>query len=146
MIRRPPRSTLFPYTTLFRSLGGVLLVRPPPDAVGMVLHRQPPVGLLDFGLVGVPRHSQNGVEVLGHSSSSPTRRLVCSTSATILSYGIRVGPITPITPPSGPRRYDAVTSVNGASFGSWCSVPMVIVSPRPSRVASASRNRSRRSV
>src|SRR3712207_7568207 len=23
MIRRPPRSTLFPYTTLFRSLGGV---------------------------------------------------------------------------------------------------------------------------
>src|SRR5688572_33448479 len=25
MIRRPPRSTLFPYTTLFRSLQGVLL-------------------------------------------------------------------------------------------------------------------------
>src|SRR3989441_8519401 len=25
MIRRPPRSTLFPYTTLFRSLRGVLL-------------------------------------------------------------------------------------------------------------------------
>src|SRR5256886_6006736 len=24
MIRRPPRSTLFPYTTLFRSLGAVL--------------------------------------------------------------------------------------------------------------------------
>src|SRR5207244_11410929 len=29
MIRRPPRSTLFPYTTLFRSLGGVrILVGP----------------------------------------------------------------------------------------------------------------------
>src|SRR5256885_6653390 len=27
MIRRPPRSTLFPYTTLFRSLGHFLLVR-----------------------------------------------------------------------------------------------------------------------
>src|SRR5256885_13211555 len=26
MIRRPPRSTLFPYTTLFRSLGGAGLV------------------------------------------------------------------------------------------------------------------------
>src|SRR2546427_6325199 len=25
MIRRPPRSTLFPYTTLFRSLGGAIL-------------------------------------------------------------------------------------------------------------------------
>src|SRR5256885_14083381 len=28
MIRRPPRSTLFPYTTLFRSLGFVSLVAP----------------------------------------------------------------------------------------------------------------------
>src|ERR1039458_10639277 len=27
MIRRPPRSTLFPYTTLFRSLLGALLLR-----------------------------------------------------------------------------------------------------------------------
>src|SRR3712207_7340539 len=26
MIRRPPRSTLFPYTTLFRSLGGLLVL------------------------------------------------------------------------------------------------------------------------
>src|SRR2546427_12066662 len=26
MIRRPPRSTLFPYTTLFRSVGGLLWV------------------------------------------------------------------------------------------------------------------------
>src|SRR3712207_8968568 len=26
MIRRPPRSTLFPYTTLFRSLGGELVI------------------------------------------------------------------------------------------------------------------------
>src|SRR2546427_6814306 len=43
MIRRPPRSTLFPYTTLFRSLHG-----PRPD-VGVVDHderalRQPTVG------------------------------------------------------------------------------------------------------
>src|SRR5256885_17011536 len=27
MIRRPPRSTLFPYTTLFRSIDGELLLR-----------------------------------------------------------------------------------------------------------------------
>src|SRR2546430_11808391 len=26
MIRRPPRSTLFPYTTLFRSIGGPLII------------------------------------------------------------------------------------------------------------------------
>src|SRR2546423_8408015 len=28
MIRRPPRSTLFPYTTLFRSLPNVFVLRP----------------------------------------------------------------------------------------------------------------------
>src|SRR3712207_7163420 len=28
MIRRPPRSTLFPYTTLFRSVCGVVFLRP----------------------------------------------------------------------------------------------------------------------
>src|SRR2546430_17724430 len=38
MIRRPPRSTLFPYTTLFRSAGAETLHGPPrderPDVVG----------------------------------------------------------------------------------------------------------------
>src|SRR2546426_12636814 len=29
MIRRPPRSTLFPYTTLFRSVGAVVHAHPP---------------------------------------------------------------------------------------------------------------------
>src|SRR3712207_9271780 len=28
MIRRPPRSTLFPYTTLFRSLAGLVVLEP----------------------------------------------------------------------------------------------------------------------
>src|SRR2546430_7143313 len=32
MIRRPPRSTLFPYTTLFRSLGEALAGKVPPRA------------------------------------------------------------------------------------------------------------------
>src|SRR2546430_6111565 len=37
MIRRPPRSTLFPYTTLFRSVGdeGAVLVGHPEGAVGL---------------------------------------------------------------------------------------------------------------
>src|SRR3712207_8664907 len=45
MIRRPPRSTLFPYTTLFRSLSPV---GPPPDAgwCGRSRHRG---GRLDGG-------------------------------------------------------------------------------------------------
>src|ERR1041385_9409140 len=36
MIRRPPRSTLFPYTTLFRSLATVKRV--PPEALSPVYH------------------------------------------------------------------------------------------------------------
>src|SRR5256885_5331026 len=37
MIRRPPRSTLFPYTTLFRSLLGVLVGADQPQAEGPCL-------------------------------------------------------------------------------------------------------------
>src|SRR5258707_3220427 len=37
MIRRPPRSTLFPYTTLFRSLEQVL--DEPVEALGFLAHR-----------------------------------------------------------------------------------------------------------
>src|SRR2546422_6178001 len=39
MIRRPPRSTLFPYTTLFRSLAGQL-VQPPALVVDRRVHRR----------------------------------------------------------------------------------------------------------
>src|SRR5258708_28809044 len=34
MIRRPPRSTLFPYTTLFRSVTANASTAPPPPATG----------------------------------------------------------------------------------------------------------------
>src|SRR3712207_8477313 len=42
MIRRPPRSTLFPYTTLFRSLGR-LPVHPytPAGIIGVAQHQHP---------------------------------------------------------------------------------------------------------
>src|SRR5437762_8272894 len=47
MIRRPPRSTLFPYTTLFRSsvadtIEHVLRVDEPAAALNAALWRQPP--------------------------------------------------------------------------------------------------------
>src|SRR2546428_6507124 len=38
MIRRPPRSTLFPYTTLFRSAGKVVLLEPRAQRDLVVLH------------------------------------------------------------------------------------------------------------
>src|SRR3712207_9276117 len=49
MIRRPPRSTLFPYTTLFRSLYGVGGPRVPPVLCRIVVEAQqclPVVGYL----------------------------------------------------------------------------------------------------
>src|SRR3712207_7855745 len=39
MIRRPPRSTLFPYTTLFRSLGGALDAAALERALGEIVRR-----------------------------------------------------------------------------------------------------------
>src|SRR3712207_7616535 len=41
MIRRPPRSTLFPYTTLFRSELGLLAQPPPQQDHGDRRHREP---------------------------------------------------------------------------------------------------------
>src|SRR3712207_8005091 len=44
MIRRPPRSTLFPYTTLFRSVDAAVLVLPlgHPAQLGHVLREETP--------------------------------------------------------------------------------------------------------
>src|SRR5258707_10275966 len=44
MIRRPPRSTLFPYTTLFRSDDGQLLVSV--EGAGVGQHLYPDVGVV----------------------------------------------------------------------------------------------------
>src|SRR3712207_8196037 len=50
MIRRPPRSTLFPYTTLFRSVGavavGVVVVAVVAEEVALVVEGQRAVGLV----------------------------------------------------------------------------------------------------
>src|SRR5258708_16506408 len=51
MIRRPPRSTLFPYTTLFRSLWKALL---PPDSLTVIGLPAVPHG--PSGLREVSRH------------------------------------------------------------------------------------------
>src|SRR3712207_7497515 len=49
MIRRPPRSTLFPYTTLFRSVVGQRLA----EGVGREVLEPLPVALADAHLQGV---------------------------------------------------------------------------------------------
>src|SRR3989441_1683390 len=62
MIRRPPRSTLFPYTTLFRSLGQDALAAEEPDA-----------GLLEVG--GRPRGGDGLTRLLRDRSEEHTSEL-----------------------------------------------------------------------
>src|SRR3712207_7071078 len=55
MIRRPPRSTLFPYTTLFRSRGDVALVRRHPGReVRDLLPGDQPLAPVEAGVHQVP--------------------------------------------------------------------------------------------
>src|SRR3989454_10287247 len=72
MIRRPPRSTLFPYTTLFRSISigdpclvtGSLAVVPMLDVFNLYLQR----GLIDVGFLGgaqVDRYGNINSTVIG---------------------------------------------------------------------------------
>ena len=44
---------------------------------------------------------------------------VCLTSAMTFSYGMRVGPMTPITPDSAPVWYAAVTTVRRSRRAAW---------------------------
>src|SRR5437588_2563086 len=71
MIRRPPRSTLFPYTTLFRSVelklrvGAGLAVRDLRAHDLATTHRQSLLEALGGGLYLVPAEADGGLERLG---------------------------------------------------------------------------------
>src|SRR2546430_5719099 len=80
MIRRPPRSTLFPYTTLFRSAGATSFP-PRPEGRGFsedlddLLHFLVAMlgpYLIDRHLVGVKRHQRGGKNGRGHRRSPRT--------------------------------------------------------------------------
>src|SRR3712207_8650441 len=80
MIRRPPRSTLFPYTTLFRSPGGAAVKFACSSSAAWGLRvRIPGVDMALLGkshvVVGVPRIKQRSEE---HTSELQSRQyLVC---------------------------------------------------------------------
>src|SRR3712207_8264705 len=73
MIRRPPRSTLFPYTTLFRSphllLGHHRPAREAAGVVGVVLARQPTLDAAEGG------EDQQGGDRAGQRSEEHTSEL-----------------------------------------------------------------------
>src|SRR5258707_3415174 len=83
MIRRPPRSTLFPYTTLFRSPGGgkmqAFLHATLDDASRLIPHAQfyPSQGL-DASLDCLRQAIERGVRSEEHTSELQSRQyLVC---------------------------------------------------------------------
>src|SRR2546425_6493096 len=69
MIRRPPRSTLFPYTTLFRSSGiaGAFLTPPSAGGNAELLDRQGPIHFSPLQIcekaVGVKRSEEHTSEL-----------------------------------------------------------------------------------
>src|SRR2546430_13202337 len=75
MIRRPPRSTLFPYTTLFRSLAIVLAGVGQPEALGL--------GVVDLHRPELPRASQRVGHV--HVDLRPVERPVADRKSTRLN-------------------------------------------------------------
>src|SRR3712207_7224262 len=94
MIRRPPRSTLFPYTTLFRSGEPVQRDRPERGVVGRPQRR---VGRLEADLPervhGVGQRLPSGRRSEEHTSELQSRQyLVCR-----LLLEKKKTPITPIS-------------------------------------------------
>src|SRR3712207_8169399 len=88
MIRRPPRSTLFPYTTLFRSVGLHCEVR----AAALLARHEEPVGVpgAEEGEAGAGGPVQQLAAVLreggrGHSDRKSTR---LNSSHANISYAV----------------------------------------------------------
>src|SRR3712207_8912962 len=77
MIRRPPRSTLFPYTTLFRS-GQVQVLGADGGADAHVVAQMPVHGLAHLGTVAVVLHGGQRGRSEEHTSELQSRQyLVC---------------------------------------------------------------------
>src|SRR2546422_8570748 len=88
MIRRPPRSTLFPYTTLFRSRSQVpqpnsisLIMREPVGVVGIIVPWNAPLALLARAIRSEEHTSELQsrlhlvCRLLLEKTKKPTRRL-----------------------------------------------------------------------
>src|SRR3712207_7804929 len=70
MIRRPPRSTLFPYTTLFRSVDDRRLVLGDDDLAGLAHQAQVGVLQLEADLLADDRATGEDGDVLQHGLRS----------------------------------------------------------------------------
>src|SRR5438034_2458162 len=67
MLRRPPRSTLFPYTTLFRSLDPLVGEELPHVAIDWIVLLRPTLELVPRNVVLVVRSEEHTSELQSHS-------------------------------------------------------------------------------
>src|SRR5256885_7646899 len=100
MIRRPPRSTLFPYTTLFRSQGGQFLylgIEALPALGGLAAGLGRRLGLRLLPQRGEGRHpvvvggqrAKAGVVGIGHPLVQPDRKSTrLNSSHLVISYAV----------------------------------------------------------
>src|SRR5258708_28758128 len=87
MIRRPPRSTLFPYTTLFRSF--CCLVRQPPDRPRNAAIPPPaPLLLRAARLLGLHEQSDEAGRSLGLARQLDRKSTRLNSSHQIISYAV----------------------------------------------------------
>src|SRR2546426_2532997 len=85
MIRRPPRSTLFPYTTLFRSLPSLRLLQRPAHR----LFRALDPGNIDRGREGVVQADHRGLDPLGERDLGQDRKSTrLNSSHLVISYAV----------------------------------------------------------
>src|SRR2546429_8050341 len=68
MIRRPPRSTLFPYTTLFRSLDRLAARLPEPARQQLIAEQPLERGGHRVGIVGI--HDEAGLAIIDRFGQS----------------------------------------------------------------------------
>src|SRR3712207_6850964 len=94
MIRRPPRSTLFPYTTLFRSDRVVPILKPYKLASAQIKHGQRTVVEIDgrrlggdhFGMIAGPCTVESREQVLTTARDRKSTRL--NSSHANISYAV----------------------------------------------------------
>src|SRR5258708_8936526 len=88
MIRRPPRSTLFPYTTLFRSLIVGALIGP--NAFALVADTAEKRHLAEYGVVFLMRSEEHTSEL--QSPDHLVCRLLLEKKKTIYIYSFHTTP------------------------------------------------------
>src|SRR2546430_12203506 len=85
MIRRPPRSTLFPYTTLFRSVSLGVAERRDPDVTALVISGR---GLVDVRQAVLAAGASDDAQLAGNAEWRDRKSTRLNSSHSQISYAV----------------------------------------------------------